>query len=96
MSKQAHNYSCENLRMSGTVKVGEKWQIVIPADVREELSITPGDTLQVVVKSWKAIGLIKTSNMVEFMEYLTQEIKTSGYLDREQEAIEVIQSHYQS
>ena len=29
----------------GTVKVGERGQIVIPKQIRDELGITPGETL---------------------------------------------------
>ena len=32
----------------GTVKVGEKGQIVIPKDAREQFGIQPGDTLLVL------------------------------------------------
>ena len=86
--KEASQCSCNSIRMSATVRVGEKWQIVIPTDVREELEIKPGDTLQVLVKAGKAIGLIKTDNMLAFMEYLSEEIQNQEYIANEKIQIE--------
>lgn len=35
----------KNIHLMGTVTVGPKGQVVIPADVREDMGIAPGDKL---------------------------------------------------
>jgi AbrB family looped-hinge helix DNA binding protein len=49
--------------------------VVIPQDVRALLGINPGDTLMVITKNEKAIGMIKTDDMAEFMAYMQNEIQ---------------------
>lgn len=74
------NKKCEELhkecgvKMFGSVTVGTKGQVVIPKEVRGELGIKPGDTLVVVTKHNKAIGMIKTDDMQAFMEYMQKEM----------------------
>lgn len=43
----------------GTVKVGEKGQIVIPRDARKIFDINPGDTLMVLGDEKKGIAILK-------------------------------------
>ncbi len=64
-----------DMKMHTTVTVGTKWQIVIPQDVRSMLGIKPGDTLMVITKHQKAIGMIKTDDMAEFMAYMRVEME---------------------
>lgn len=63
-----------DMKMHTTVTVGTKWQVVIPQEVRTMLDIKPGDTLMVITKHEKAIGMIKTDDMAEFMAYMQNEI----------------------
>jgi len=39
------------------------------------LDIKPGDTLMVITKHEKAIGMIKTDDMAEFMAYMHTEFQ---------------------
>ena len=59
----------------GTVKVGDKGQIVIPKDARKAYGIQPGDTLM-MLGDQKGIALLKTElfqNMIDrAMEGLTK------------------------
>jgi AbrB family looped-hinge helix DNA binding protein len=55
-------------KIYGSATVGERGQIVIPADVRKIFSIKPGDKLMVFAKS-EMIGLIP---MEEFSHFLDQ------------------------
>lgn len=52
----------------GTVKVGEKGQIVIPKEARDVFSINTGDTLLVLGDEDQGIGIIKSDNLIEFAE----------------------------
>ncbi|MDD2891758.1 MAG: AbrB/MazE/SpoVT family DNA-binding domain-containing protein [Candidatus Gracilibacteria bacterium] len=63
-----------DVKMYGSVTVGTKGQVVIPRDVRADLDIKPGDTLIVLTKHGKAIGMIKTDDMEVFMEYMKKEM----------------------
>lgn len=54
----------------GIAKVGEKGQIVIPAQVRKMFEINPGDSLVVLCDKKRGIALVKT----EVVEGLTENI----------------------
>jgi AbrB family looped-hinge helix DNA binding protein len=69
--------SCQSVKMYGSVVVGTKGQVVIPSEVRRSLDIHPGDSLCVLTKYGKAIGMIKIDDLEEFMEYMRQEITSS-------------------
>lgn len=45
-------------RFAGTVKVGEKGQIVIPKEIRELFSIRPGDTLLMLADTKRGIAIL--------------------------------------
>ena len=62
------------LKIYGTVTVGAKGQVVIPKEIRDIIEIQPGDSLIVVTKHSKAIGLIKADDLQGFLEYIKEEI----------------------
>ncbi|MDG6256844.1 MAG: AbrB/MazE/SpoVT family DNA-binding domain-containing protein [Methanomicrobiaceae archaeon] len=49
----------EKKHIFGTVKVGERGQIVIPKDAREVFDIKPGDTLMVLGREDHGIAIVK-------------------------------------
>ena len=63
------------IHMCSTVTVWTKWQIVIPSEVRKELNINPWDNLITFTKHGKAIALIKTDDLNDFLEYMQKEIE---------------------
>lgn len=67
------NKKC-GIKMFGNVTVGTKGQVVIPKEVREALNISPGDTLTVVTKHNKAIGMVKSNSITDFMQYIMKEM----------------------
>ena len=54
--------------MFGTVKVGEKGQIVIPKKAREIFGIQPGDSLIVLGDESQGLALIKSADFMELAE----------------------------
>jgi AbrB family looped-hinge helix DNA binding protein len=75
MSEQAVSKTLCDVKMYGSVTVGTKGQVVIPKEIRDDLSISPGDVLIILTKHGKAIGMIKADDMPAFMEYMQQEMK---------------------
>lgn len=55
-------------KVCGTATVGERGQIVIPAEVRDLLRIRPGEQLIVMVKpERKIIGLMRSDDFNRFL-----------------------------
>jgi AbrB family looped-hinge helix DNA binding protein len=50
----------------GTVKVGEKGQIVIPKEARELFDIKPGDTLLLLGDEAQGIAIVKNDLFKQF------------------------------
>ena len=60
-------------RLYGTVKVGDRGQVVIPAEARKELGIKPGDLLFVMAgRNRRGIAMVKADTMREFAEKIMQ------------------------
>ncbi|HOP11816.1 MAG TPA: AbrB/MazE/SpoVT family DNA-binding domain-containing protein [Oscillospiraceae bacterium] len=61
----------------GTVKVGEKGQIVIPKEARDVFNIKPGDMLLVLGDEQQGIGIVKSDVLQAFAEQImnAREIK---------------------
>ena len=59
----------------GTVKVGERGQIVIPKDAREQFDINPGDTLLVVGHEKRGLIIIKPERMREFALSILEDLE---------------------
>jgi len=61
----------------GTVKVGEKGQIVIPKEARKIFDIHPGDSLLVLGDEAQGIAILKSDLMLKFAEeiFKAQECK---------------------
>ncbi len=55
----------------GSTVMGERGQVVIPADVRKMFGVKPGDRLIVVAYPGKKIGLIPASNFNKFLDRIT-------------------------
>lgn len=62
-------------KLYGTVTVGTKGQVVIPADAREELDIQTGDRLYVVgSEKGKFVGFIKEEQLRKMIDHLTDNV----------------------
>ena len=68
----------ENVKIYGTVKVGEKGQVVIPSAARKEFSIEPGNLLLVVSGPRKrGIVLVKTDAIKDLVGKMTSWLNES-------------------
>jgi AbrB family looped-hinge helix DNA binding protein len=57
----------EGMSIYGTVKVGDRGQVVIPVKARKEFNIKPGDLLLVMAgKNRRGIAMVKADAMREF------------------------------
>ena len=62
-----------NIQLYGTVKVGDRGQVVIPVDARKELDIKTGDLLFVVSgRNKRGITMVKADAMKELAEKIMQ------------------------
>lgn len=57
-------------RFAGTVRVGEKGQIVIPKGARDLLGIQPGDTLLVLADEKRGIAVTKDDVLLQQFEVI--------------------------
>jgi len=59
----------------GTVKVGERGQIVIPKSIREELNINSGDNLIVLGNKEEGIRIIVANSLEELAQIVLNDKK---------------------
>ena len=60
----------------GTVKVGEKGQIVIPKEAREVFDIHPGETLLLLGDIQQGIAIVKNDRFMDFAKAILDAQKT--------------------
>jgi AbrB family looped-hinge helix DNA binding protein len=69
----------EGMNIYGTVKVGDRGQIVIPARARKDFNIKPADLLLVVAgKNRRGITLVKADAMREFASRVLEGLERSA------------------
>ncbi len=51
----------------GTAKIGERGQIVIPKEARDEFDLKPGDLVIIVGKKGSGIGIAKATAINKFL-----------------------------
>jgi len=60
-----------DIKLFWTTNIWPKGQIVIPKELRDRLNLNPWDSVWIIVKNDKYIGLIKNQDIRELMEYLS-------------------------
>lgn len=58
----------------GTTTVGERGQVVIPAEIRKLMKLVTGDKLLVFCKFDQVIGLIKAENLDKFLDKISTHV----------------------
>lgn len=66
----AHKHAC-----CGTTQVGERGQVVIPADARKSLNLKAGDKLITFVKHGKALVMVKSSEIEHMVSHMTERVE---------------------
>ena len=67
-----------NKHFYGTVKVGERGQIVIPKEARDHFKIKPGDNLLVLGDESKGIAIVKSDFLKNFALKFLDGINKTG------------------
>ena len=67
----------------GTVTIGEKGQIVIPVEARENFNLKKGDKLMFVGKH-KMLALVPVERLEKFAEHLSRKLQSIQDLIKEQ------------
>lgn len=70
MFKSDHKGFC-----CGTTQVGERGQIVIPADARKTMGLKTGDKLITFVKHNDVLVMIKAENIEKIVEKITAKVE---------------------
>ena len=71
------------MHLYGTVKVGDRGQVVIPADARKELDIKPGDLLLVMTgRNRRGLTMVKADVMRGLAEKIMQGLRSASRKNR--------------
>jgi len=62
-------------KLIGITSLGERGQIVIPAEIRDELKLKKGDKLFVFAKHKHFIGIVKYNEMSEYLKKMLSKIE---------------------
>ena len=68
----------EKHHIFGTVKVGDRGQIVIPKEARDMLGIKPGDTMLVLQGKRHGIMIVKADLIKEFARKILEGIENGS------------------
>jgi AbrB family looped-hinge helix DNA binding protein len=83
-----HKKMTSHDKLYGTTTMGVRGQVVIPADARKDLGLSPGDQILVMGKFGKVLGLIKTDQMESFVKIIMQNFSGSGVNEEVKEYVE--------
>lgn len=67
----------------GTVKVGEKGQIVIPKGARQLFNMEPGDVLLLMADVERGIALVRNDSFLDFASAVFEAQKSSAQTSEE-------------
>lgn len=69
--------SLKHIQLVGTMTLGPKGQIVIPADVREKMDVKPGDKLVALyVPDKKSIGFVTEDAIQDMIDHMGESVQS--------------------
>ncbi|MFA5051437.1 MAG: AbrB/MazE/SpoVT family DNA-binding domain-containing protein [Patescibacteria group bacterium] len=71
-------------KISGTTTVGERGQVVIPADIRSQMKLVVGEKLFVFTHKNELIGLVRAADFDKILEKMTSHFTENIRKIREQ------------
>ena len=73
-----------HIRLVGTMTLGPKGQVVIPADVRECMDVKPGDKLVALyIPDKGAVGFVAESKMQTIIDQMAMHVEAlRGHIDQ--------------
>ncbi|MFA5107568.1 MAG: AbrB/MazE/SpoVT family DNA-binding domain-containing protein [Patescibacteria group bacterium] len=71
MTSQSRQHHCH---FYGTTTLGEKGQVVIPADARQSLALAKGERLMVFSMGHNTVVLMKMANVERFAAHLSSQL----------------------
>ncbi len=77
MSKIKFQNKFLNVACLGTTRIGDRGQVVIPAEVRRALKLKAGDKLFVFVVHGKVLSMIKTNALDKFLSQFSKKMLIS-------------------
>ena len=67
----------KHMQLAGTVTIGPKGQVVIPADVREKMGLEPGDKMiALYIPDKQAVGFISEERMQTIIDKMGEQLDT--------------------
>ena len=82
-----HKYIAKD-KLYGTTKIGARGQVVIPAQARKDLGLKAGESLLVIGKHGKALGLVRAQDMEEMLRMLMSKITQKSFKKKFQDHVE--------
>lgn len=73
--KQEFENPWENIEGFGTTTLGERGQVVIPAEIREKLGLEPGEKFMVLLHGFGSVVLLSEDRFKEAMSGFEDKIK---------------------
>ncbi len=60
----------KDIKIHWTVTIWPKWQIVLPKGLRETLGVSPWDSLCLLLKDNRYLGLVRNEDVSYLIEYI--------------------------
>lgn len=67
----------KHIQLVGTMTLGPKGQVVIPADVREDMGVKPGEKLVAMyIADKKAIGFVTEETIQDMIDHMGENVQS--------------------
>ncbi len=88
--QKIHQKMTSSDKLYGTTIMGSRGQVVIPAQARKDLKLQPGDSLIVMGKFGKALGLVKANELEQLVKIIMNNLSGTGMEKKIKERVDKI------